>query len=170
MDNQAASPDQLEREIAQTRAAIDHKLSLLQQRLSPRRVAGQVANSMGAQGGAFARNLGATLRDNPVPALLLGVGICWLMLAGRDGRGYVEDGRYGEDEDADLYAEDAQDEALAQSAYPESAYPESAYPEAAAPRTAAALAAAEAERAHAAQAYEGRLHGDGTPGVAAGRR
>src|SRR3546814_17945333 len=98
MNNQAASPDQLEREIAQTRAAIDHKLSLLQQRLSPRRVAGQVANSMGAQGGAFARNLGATLRDNPVPALLLGVGICWLMLAGRDGRGYVEAGRYGEDE------------------------------------------------------------------------
>lgn len=158
MDSHAASPDQLEREIAQTRAEIDRKLSLIQQRLSPRRVAGQVANSMGVQGGAFARNLGATLRDNPVPALLLGVGMCWLMLAGRNGRSYAQERRYLED-DGDDYAE-AQDEALEPSAYPESA----------ASRAAAALAAAEAERAHVAQGHEGRLHGDGSLGVAAGRR
>ena len=79
MSNQAASPDQLEREIYETRAQIDRKLGLLQERLSPR----NVANAMGAQGGTFARNLGTALRDNPVPALLLGIGICWLMLASR---------------------------------------------------------------------------------------
>src|SRR3546814_16276672 len=125
---------------------------------------------MGAKGGAFARKLGATLRDNPVPALRLGVGICWLMLAGRDGRGSVEDGRYGEDEDADLYAEDAQDEALAQSAYPESAYPESAYPEAAAPRPAPALAAPDAARAPSATASPRPPTGAGTRRLAHRRR
>jgi len=83
MDKPAASPDQLEREIARTRADIDRKLTLLQERFSPRRVAGQMAGSVGAQGGAFARNLGAALRDNPVPALLLGIGVLWLMVASK---------------------------------------------------------------------------------------
>lgn len=83
MNKSAASPDQLEREIAQTRSEIDRKLALLQARLSPRRVAGQVAGAVGAQGGAFARNLGSALRDNPVPALLLGIGVLWLMIASR---------------------------------------------------------------------------------------
>src|SRR3546814_848117 len=85
MDSQAASPEQLEREIAYTRGEIDRKLALLQARLSPRQVAGQMAHSFGSQGGLFARNLGATLRDNPVPTLLLGIGICWLMIAARNG-------------------------------------------------------------------------------------
>src|SRR3546814_17119626 len=44
-----------------------------------------MAHSFGSQGGLFARNLGATLRDNPVPTLLLGIGICWLMIAARNG-------------------------------------------------------------------------------------
>jgi len=83
MDHQTASPEQLEREIAATRAEIDRKVALLQHRLSLRAVAGQVATSAQAQGGAFARNLGATVRDNPVPALLVGIGLCWLILASR---------------------------------------------------------------------------------------
>lgn len=97
MNRPAASPDQLEREIARTRAEIDRKLALLQERLSPRRVAGQVAGSVGAQGGAFARNLGSALRDNPVPALLLGIGVLWLMVASRpNGRAErVEESRTG---------------------------------------------------------------------------
>lgn len=79
----SASPEQLEREIAATRADIDRKVALLQQRLSPRAVAGQVAGSVQAQGGAFLRNLGAAMRDNPVPTLLVGIGLCWLILASR---------------------------------------------------------------------------------------
>lgn len=83
MDHHTASPEQLEREIAATRAEIDRKVTLLQHRLSLRTVAGQVASSAQAQGGAFARNLGAAMRDNPVPALLVGIGLCWLILASR---------------------------------------------------------------------------------------
>ena len=142
MNKQAASPDQLEREIVETRAKIDRKLELLQRRLSPRSVAGGVASSVGAQGGAFARNLGAALRDNPVPALLLGIGLVWLILASgrRSGVAAVED--FSEDEAALPPGEAAS----------------------LAPRTAAAMAAVEAE------AEQDRLPGDNAPGLAAGRR
>jgi len=78
----AASPDQLEQEIAATRAEIDRKLAVLQRRLSPRQVAGSLTSTVASQGATFARNLGTSLRDNPVPATLLGIGLGWLMLAG----------------------------------------------------------------------------------------
>jgi hypothetical protein len=146
MNREAASPDQLEREIAQTRAEIGRKLTLLQDRLSPRHVVGRVADSVGEQGSAFARNLGAALRDNPVPALLLGIGLCWLMLASRH-NGH---------------------EAVADDIEAGAALPP-AEPASLAPPTAAALAAAEAGRDPAAETPAGQV-GDGTLGVASGRR
>ncbi|MPZ11490.1 MAG: DUF3618 domain-containing protein [Kiloniellaceae bacterium] len=82
MSRKVPSPEELEREVAQTRAAIDRKLVLLQQRLSPRYIAGQTLGHARRSGGDFLGSLGATLRDNPVPAVLLGVGLCWLMMAG----------------------------------------------------------------------------------------
>lgn len=78
---QAASPDQLEQEIVATRAEIDRKLVLLQQHFSPRQIAGQLTTALVSQGGTFARNLGVSLRDNPVPAILVGIGLAWLMIA-----------------------------------------------------------------------------------------
>lgn len=124
MDHKIASPEQLEREIAATRAEIDRKVALLQHRLSLRAVAGQVATSAQAQGGAFARNLGAAVRDNPVPALLVGIGLCWLILASRG------NGRHA--------GHDAEEVAGEPAPLPQPAPP--SLP----PRTAAAMAAAEA--------------------------
>ena len=145
MSNHVASPDQLEREISQTRAEIDRKLTLLQERLSPR----NVASSMGAQGGTFARNLGAALRDNPVPALLLGVGICWLMLAGRP------NGR------ADVMADDFDDDTAALPP---------GEPASLAPRTAAAMAAVECGLGHSDQGESVRAENDAAAlGLTAGR-
>jgi hypothetical protein len=152
MNREAASPDQLEREIAQTRAEIGRKLTLLQDRLSPRHVAGRVAGSVGEQGSAFARNLGAALRDNPVPALLLGIGLCWLMLASRHN---------GHEATVDDFGD-------AGAALPP-AEPASLAPPTTSPPTAAALAAAEAGRDPAAETPAGEV-GEGTLGVASGRR
>jgi hypothetical protein len=147
MNREAASPDQLEREIAHTRAEIGRKLTLLQDRLSPRHVAGRVAGSVGEQGSAFARNLGAALRDNPVPALLLGIGLCWLMLASRHS---------GHETAVDDLGD-------AGAALPP------AGPASLAPPTATAPAAAEAGRDPAAEVPAGEVV-DGTLGVASGRR
>lgn len=137
MEKQAASPEQLEREIVDTRAAIDHKLALLQHRLAPRRVAGQMVDALGTQGGVFARNLAVTMRDNPVPVLLLAVGIGWLMIAGRGGRHAAGSAR--------ALPEPATPQPTSEPATSEPAALEPAEP-AAAPRAAAALAAAESER------------------------
>jgi|SRR5690606_4070703 len=132
MDHQTASPEQLEREIAATRVEIDRKVALLQQRLSLRNVAGQVASIAQAQGGAFARNLGAAVRDNPVPALLVGIGLCWLILASRgNGRRGAPISRH------DHVSEDLEGDAERVSPLPQPAA--SSLP----PRTAAAMAAAE---------------------------
>lgn len=146
MNSQSASPDQLEREIVETRTEIDHKLALLQQRLAPRHVAGKVMDSVGGQGGVFARNLGATLRDNPVPVILLAIGICWLMVASRQsGQGTVQEAH-------------RRDRPL----------PE--VEPAAAPRTAAAMGAAEVSAVEAVPVAEERRRSDRPVGVAAGHR
>jgi hypothetical protein len=48
-----------------------------------------ISYAKGTGGAEFGRNLAGTVRGNPVPVALLGVGLAWLMLAdwrGRDGR------------------------------------------------------------------------------------
>lgn len=154
MSNTEASPDQLEREITHTRAEIDHKLNLLQERLSPR----YVASSMGEQGGAFVRNLGAALRDNPIPALLVCVGLCWLMFASRrNGRAEMFEDDFFEDD-----FEDFEDEFAAMPP---------GEPASLAPRTAAAMAAADSSLGREAQTESMRAEGDAAAlGLTAGRR
>ena len=36
-----------------------------------------------ASGGDFVRDLGEAIRDNPIPAALIGMGLAWLLTAGR---------------------------------------------------------------------------------------
>lgn len=90
---------QLEREIGQTRADIDSTLTAIQERLSPGRLLDKVLDYTKDNGGAFAGNLGRSVRDNPVPAALLGIGLGWLMLAGRNRNGmpgdYAGEPNYG---------------------------------------------------------------------------
>ena len=44
----------------------------------------QLVKAVGENGGEVSRNLGRSLRDNPIAALLTGVGLAWLM-AGSSG-------------------------------------------------------------------------------------
>lgn len=79
------SPDQIEREIDQTRAEISHTITALQQKLSPGTLLDQALASVKGGGGDFVGNLGRTIRDNPMPVLLTGAGLTWLMLSEREG-------------------------------------------------------------------------------------
>lgn len=70
----------IERDLARTRARMDHRLEELQDRLSP----GQIVNDAfayfrGGEGADFTQELVGKLRANPLPALLTGVGLAWLM-------------------------------------------------------------------------------------------
>lgn len=96
-----ASPEQIEHEIAATRANIAMEIEEIQRRISPWRLLSEVMDgARGAVAGAargarhvgdealetgseFAANLGRTIRQNPVPVVLLGVGLTWLCLSGR---------------------------------------------------------------------------------------
>ncbi len=79
--DESLKKDQYIEEIEQTREEIDRTLLLLQGKLSPRELWDQALRS---SGGAreLSLNLGRTLRDNPIPATLLGISLIWLIVAG----------------------------------------------------------------------------------------
>lgn len=84
------SPERIESEIEQTRTDIGTTLDALQQKLSPGALidqawkstaAGDTWRSVKGEGGRFVSNLGSTIAEHPVPALLTGLGIAWMVFA-----------------------------------------------------------------------------------------
>ena len=82
-DSASKSPQEVEREVQQSRADVEETLEAIQERLSPGQMFEQVVDYMrSSNGGDFLRNLGTVVRDNPVPVALVGTGLVWLMLSG----------------------------------------------------------------------------------------
>jgi hypothetical protein len=88
------SPEEIEREIEQTRAHISRTLNELQQRLSPSSLIGETLTSArvgsalrsaGSGTADFATGLGRAMSQHPLPALLTGIGIAWLAFSSRTG-------------------------------------------------------------------------------------
>lgn len=73
------SPERIEDEIRGTRREIDRTLDALQSKLSPGQLLDQALSYMKDGGGEFASNIGRTVSRNPVPVVLLGIGLTWLM-------------------------------------------------------------------------------------------
>jgi uncharacterized protein DUF3618 len=88
--NDDDSPEEIERDIERTRADISRTLNDLQQRLSPSSLIGETLGSA-AMGSAlrsarsgtadFATGLGRAMSQNPLPVLLTGIGIAWLLFS-----------------------------------------------------------------------------------------
>jgi Protein of unknown function (DUF3618) len=67
------SADEVQRDVRRSRAEVEDALEAIQDRLSPGQMFDQAVNYLrGSGGNEFMRNLGATVRDNPVPVALLG--------------------------------------------------------------------------------------------------
>ena len=80
MPSDSTDPDRIERDLAQTRARMGSHLNQLQDRLSPGQVIDDaMAYFRGSEGADFGRNLLASVRNNPLPAALTGIGLAWLM-------------------------------------------------------------------------------------------
>lgn len=80
MSDNITEQDRIEKDLERTRARMDDRLSELQERLSP----GQVVDDLmayfrGSEGADFGRNLLASVKNNPLPAALTGIGLTWLM-------------------------------------------------------------------------------------------
>src|SRR5690606_21457673 len=73
------SPYELEREIDATRAELQATLEELEHRLSPSDLLGQLWTQVRRHGGEVGGNLGHSLKENPIPALLTSIGIAWMM-------------------------------------------------------------------------------------------
>ena len=81
------SPDEIEHDIQRTRSQMDETLTALQRKLSPDRITDGVIDYI-RHGGAseFVDNFSESVKRNPVPVALVGIGLAWLMMSGREGR------------------------------------------------------------------------------------
>jgi hypothetical protein len=75
------SPDEIESEIARTRAHMSETLDALERTLAPRHLLEKGVDMLKdtMQGNINTRWVGETLRDNPIPLALIGVGLGWLL-------------------------------------------------------------------------------------------
>jgi hypothetical protein len=77
-----AQTEQLEREAAETRARLAETLDALRFRMTPGQVFDQVTDyASHGPPAELLRNLGREVRENPLPLVLIGIGIVWLMVA-----------------------------------------------------------------------------------------
>ncbi|WP_237217721.1 DUF3618 domain-containing protein, partial [Falsiroseomonas oryziterrae] len=82
--NGERSAAEIEREVERNRARLVNTAEELKERVSPSQLADQMVEWVRSSGGReFAGNLGASLRDNPLPVLMIGAGIAWLAFGGR---------------------------------------------------------------------------------------
>ncbi|HEX8949936.1 MAG TPA: DUF3618 domain-containing protein [Dissulfurispiraceae bacterium] len=94
-------PDELKAEIERTRAEMSETVDAIQDKLSPEHIRGQVkhkvreatigrAREMANRTGDRARDIGSniveTVRRNPVPAAMVGLGLGWLIVKGPNHR------------------------------------------------------------------------------------
>lgn len=72
--------DQIERDLAKTRARMDRRLDELQDHLTPRQMINDAFSYFkGSDGSDFTRDVIGRLKANPLPAVLTGIGFAWLM-------------------------------------------------------------------------------------------
>jgi ElaB/YqjD/DUF883 family membrane-anchored ribosome-binding protein len=76
-------PEEIEAEIARTRGDMDATLTAIEQRLTPGQLVDQGIDYLRNSGAnEFVHNLGGSVKNNPLPVALMGIGIAWLMATG----------------------------------------------------------------------------------------
>lgn len=78
------SPDQIERELEEERRRLRGTADELSNRLSVGSLIDEAMTRFSGSGGEFGRNLGRSVRDNPLPVALIGIGLAWMMAGGQD--------------------------------------------------------------------------------------
>lgn len=91
MSKDYRNPHDIERELDERRMHISSTLDALENRLTP----GQLVDTSlsylrEGPAGEYVRNLRSTVGENPVPVTLVGLGLAWLAMSGRQTHGYAE--------------------------------------------------------------------------------
>lgn len=104
------SPEEIESDIERTRADFSSTIEAIQHKLSPSEMMGNAKEyALSTTPGAFSVNLINTIRDNPIPVALIGIGVAWLMRADKRPRydtGYTRGRRSAYYADMDSAYED----------------------------------------------------------------
>ncbi len=82
--------DRIEADVQQSRHRLNDTLSELGSKLSPGQILDEGLGLLRGQAGQFAGKLGRQVRDNPLPVLLVGAGIAWLVASNRMGQSSSE--------------------------------------------------------------------------------
>lgn len=75
----ARDPAQIEREAGEIRADMDRTLDALERKFSPGQLLDRSMGYLREHGAELTRNVGNTVRHNPVPALMTAAGVVWLI-------------------------------------------------------------------------------------------
>ncbi|MBE0597067.1 MAG: DUF3618 domain-containing protein [Desulfuromonadales bacterium] len=84
------STAELEQEIAQIRAEMDSTLSAIERRFSTGDMVDRAIHYLSGGPSEYATNLARTVRDNPIPTTLFGIGLTWLMIGAAGQRAQTE--------------------------------------------------------------------------------
>jgi hypothetical protein len=76
-------PAELEREADMARDALEDTLFELEQRFSPSELYDRFTTAVKENGGEFGTNLLTQVRNNPVPTIMAGIGLAWLMASSK---------------------------------------------------------------------------------------
>jgi ElaB/YqjD/DUF883 family membrane-anchored ribosome-binding protein len=79
--NDTRRPEEIENEIEQTRTEMAQTLNAIQKKFSPGQLLDQTLGYFQSGSGEFGSNLGNTIKQNPVPVALVGIGLGWLMMS-----------------------------------------------------------------------------------------
>jgi ElaB/YqjD/DUF883 family membrane-anchored ribosome-binding protein len=83
--NEMRRSDEIIAEIARTRTEIDGTLHAIEHRLTPGQLVDQGLDYLRRSGGnEFMSNLGTSVKHNPLPVALTGIGLAWLMATGKN--------------------------------------------------------------------------------------
>lgn len=95
-------PEEIESELEQTRAQVSSTIDAIQTKLTPGQLMDQAVDYWrGSLPADFGTNLSNSVRQNPVPVTLIGIGLAWLMMAGRKTDTRYRTSRHDEDYDYD---------------------------------------------------------------------
>ncbi len=91
------SPRELEERANEKRSEINRTLSQIEEHFSPSQMIEQAMGLFKGNGGEMANNLGRTVRDNPVPMILTGVGLAWMAMSQNSSRSRGPERGYDDD-------------------------------------------------------------------------
>ncbi|MFC3226276.1 DUF3618 domain-containing protein [Marinibaculum pumilum] len=101
MSDKYDTPDAIQRDIQRTREGLGRKLDTLQERLGPGEMAGEAIDYVKTTGAQLGSGVARTVRENPVPVALIGLGVGWLLFSSRGSR--RSESAYGHDRERPNY-------------------------------------------------------------------